>query len=148
MSNEARKKLIIQFITFNIVGLLNTAVDFLVYTALVWFGTYYLLAQVIAYSAGMINSFVLNSRYTFSKVGRAAGGTKKLSMSMSVTVKFIVWNGILLGVTLLLLAALTQWWELNELAAKVIVTAVAVMLNFYGSKKWVFASNGAQAESG
>jgi putative flippase GtrA len=145
MSNEARKKLIIQFITFNIVGLLNTAVDFLMYTVLVWFGTYYLLAQVIAYGAGMINSFVLNSRYTFSKGGSTAGGTKKLSMSLSV--RFIVWNGILLGVTLLLLAALTQWWEWNELAAKAIVTAVAVMLNFYGSKKWVFTSNGTQAES-
>jgi putative flippase GtrA len=143
MSKESQKKLIIQFITFNMVGLLNTAVDFLMFTALIWLGTYYLLAQVVAYSAGMINSFVLNSRYTFSKSNHTSRGTKKLGMS----VRFIVWNGILLGISLLLLAALTQWWGLNHLAAKVIVTGVTVLLNFYGSKKWVFTTNGTQAES-
>src|SRR4029453_17569804 len=120
MSREARKKLIIQFITFNMVGLLNRGVDFLMFTLLIWFGTFYLLAQAIAYAAGMINSFVLNSRYTFSKDNSSADGSKKLNLS----VKFIVWNGILLGITLLLLAALTEWWGLNHVAAKVIVTAV------------------------
>ncbi|HTG70601.1 MAG TPA: GtrA family protein [Candidatus Udaeobacter sp.] len=143
MFKTVRKRLIAQFIAFNIVGLLNTAVDFLLFTILIWLGTYYLLAQVIAYGAGMINSFVLNSRYTFGNDGRIA--TKRQQLGMSV--RFIAWNGILLGITLLLLAALTEWWGMSEVIAKLIVTAVTVLLNFYGSKKWVFASGGSQTES-
>jgi len=143
MFKTVRKRLIAQFIAFNIVGLLNTAVDFLLFTILIWLGTYYLLAQVIAYGAGMINSFVLNSRYTFGNDGRIA--TKRQQLGMRV--RFIAWNGILLGITLLLLAALTEWWGMSEVIAKLIVTAVTVLLNFYGSKKWVFASGGSQTES-
>ena len=115
----------------------------MLFTILIWLGTYYLLAQVIAYGAGMINSFVLNSRYTFGNDGRIA--TKRQQLGMSV--RFIAWNGILLGITLLLLAALTEWWGMSEVIAKLIVTAVTVLLNFYGSKKWVFASGGSQTES-
>ncbi|KRE43277.1 GtrA family protein [Paenibacillus sp. Soil522] len=143
MSKTVRKRLIAQFIAFNIVGLLNTAVDFLLFTLLIWLGTYYLLAQVIAYGAGMINSFVLNSRYTFGKGDRLT----KRRQQLGISVRFIAWNGILLGITLLLLAVLTEWWRINEVIAKLIVTAVTVLLNFYGSRRWVFASGGSQKES-
>lgn len=115
----------------------------MLFTLLIWLGTYYLLAQVIAYGAGMINSFVLNSRYTFGKGDRLATRRQQLGMS----VRFIAWNGILLGITLLLLAFLTEWWRMNEVTAKLIVTAVTVLMNFYGSRRWVFASGGSQAEN-
>lgn len=140
MSNVSWRKIIVQFIAFNIVGLLNTAVDFLMFTLFIWLGTYYLFAQVIAYSVGMVNSFMLNSRFTFGRGDRPVSKPQRLSMS----VRFIAWNGILLGITLLLLAALTQLWGMNEFIAKLIVTAVTVLLNFYGSKKWVFEANGSQ----
>lgn len=134
MSKEARKRLAAQFIAFNIVGLLNTAIDFLLFTLLIWFGAYYLLAQAIAYGAGMVNSFALNSRYTFGKKDSSFSGSQQLKMS----VRFIAWNSIVLGITLLLLAALTEWWGPGEVIAKLIVTVVTVAINFYGSKKWVF----------
>ncbi|OMF31796.1 hypothetical protein BK133_15450 [Paenibacillus sp. FSL H8-0548] len=145
MPKESYKKLLVQFITFNLVGLLNTAIDFIMFSLLIWIGTYYLIAQVIAYSAGMLNSFVLNSRYTFNKVKGEPAVSKPKQLETSV--RFVIWNGILLGITLLLLAALTQWWGLNELLAKLIVTVVTVVLNFYGSKKWVFKANKPQIES-
>jgi putative flippase GtrA len=142
-SNQSSKGSLAQFIMFNIVGLLNTFIDFLMFTILIWFGAYYLLAQVIAYGAGMINSFVLNSRYTFGKKGNEAPRPQQLNRSM----RFIVWNGMILGVTLLLLMAFNEWWGLNEVVSKLIVTVVTVVLNFYGSKKWVFAAKGPQTES-
>ncbi|HTG68257.1 MAG TPA: GtrA family protein, partial [Candidatus Udaeobacter sp.] len=82
-----------------------------------------------------------NSRYTFGN--RLAAGRQRLGMS----VRFIAWNGILLVISLLMLAVLTEWWRVNEVIAKLIVTAVTVLLNFYGSRKWVFASGGTQTES-
>ncbi|MEV5030145.1 GtrA family protein [Paenibacillus sp. LPE1-1-1.1] len=135
------KKVIVQFITFNLVGLLNTAIDFMLYTLLLWFGTYYLIAQIIAYGAGMINSFLLNSRYTFHKGDTLVSKPRQLNRG----VRFVVWNALLLGLTLLLLAAFTEWWGVGEVISKVIVTVVTVALNFYGSKKWVFAASGSRA---
>lgn len=136
MSSSHLKKAAYQFITFNLVGLLNTLIDFIVFTVLMWFGFYYLLAQIIAYSAGMINSFLLNSRYTFGK----GDSVSKRSFDSKLSGRFVLWNGILLGISLLLLAALTKWLGMDALLGKIIVTVVTVLLNFYGSKKWVFVS--------
>lgn len=142
-SKRAARGFIAQFVKFNLVGLLNTLIDFLMFSLLIWFGAYYLLAQVIAYGAGMINSYVLNSRYTFRKRENEASSPQQLNRSM----RFIVWNGIILGITLLLLMALNEWWGLNEVVSKLIVTVVTVALNFYGSKKWVFEAKGPQTEA-
>lgn len=143
MSRPVSRKLIIQFLTFNAVGLLNTAIDFLMFTLLIWFGAYYLLAQVIAYGAGMINSYVLNSRYTFQKDDKQSSKQHKMNRG----IKFIGWNAILLGFSLLLLAALNGWLGLNEIVSKAIVTVITVALNFYGSKRWVFTASKPQTES-
>ncbi|WP_138755422.1 GtrA family protein [Paenibacillus sinopodophylli] len=143
MSRFASKKLIIQFLTFNAVGLINTAIDFLIFTLLVWFGVFYLIAQIIGYGAGMINSYVLNSRYTFQKDHTLASNKQKMSRG----IKFTVWNVTLLGISLLLLTILTGWWGLNEVVAKAIVTVITLGLNFYGSKKWVFTASKPQIES-
>jgi putative flippase GtrA len=145
MPKKSYQKVLIQFITFNLVGLLNTAIDFLMFSFLIWLGAYYLIAQIIAYGAGMLNSFVLNSRYTFSKGISERANSQRHQMNTSV--RFVVWNSILLGITLLLLAAFKEWWGLSELPAKLIVTVVTVVLNFYGSKKWVFKVNQPQIES-
>lgn len=124
-----------QFIKFNLVGLLNTAVDFVLFTLFIWLGVYYLLAQIIAYGAGMANSFLLNNRYTFNKGIAAAPGMNETNKLL----RFAAWNGLVLGISLLLLAALTKLCRMDEVLAKAVVTAVTVGINFYGSKKWVFA---------
>ncbi|NIK76931.1 putative flippase GtrA [Paenibacillus castaneae] len=142
MSRSHWKMVAAQFIKFNLIGLLNTAIDFLIFTLLIWFGTYYLLAQLLAYSAGMINSLVLNNRYTFGK-GEAAS---KHSLDLKMSGRFLVWNSILLGISLLLLATLTNWWGMEAVLAKALVTVTTVGLNFYGSKKWVFVSKEPQVE--
>lgn len=142
MFKTSPKASIIQFLTFNLVGLLNTFIDFMLFTIFVWFGAYYLVAQVIAYAAGMINSFILNRRYTFRKKDNMISRAQQLNMSM----RFIVWNGILLGMTLLLLLVFKEWFGWNEMVSKLIVTVVTVLLNFYGSKKWVFAIKQPQTE--
>ncbi len=91
----------------------------------------------------MINSYVLNSRYTFQKDHTLASNKQKMSRG----IKFTVWNVTLLGISLLLLTILTGWWGLNEVVAKAIVTVITLGLNFYGSKKWVFTASKPQIES-
>jgi putative flippase GtrA len=134
MFKQNRKMLAAQFVRFNLVGLLNTAIDFVLFTLFIWLGVYYLLAQIIAYGAGMANSFLLNNRYTFSKGQAAVTGTSERKKQL----RFVAWNGIVLGISLLLLAVFTKLFRMDEVLAKAFVTVVTVSINFYGSKKWVF----------
>ncbi|GLX71432.1 GtrA family protein [Paenibacillus glycanilyticus] len=125
-----------QFIMFNMVGLLNTLVDFIVYSVLVWAGLYVLPAQVISYSAGMVNSYALNSLFTFKGSVRIEGNGR---MRRGLMIRFITWNAVVLGVSMLLLFLMTSA-GIGPFMAKLLATGVTVVLNFAGSKWWVFRS--------
>ncbi|SFF32185.1 Putative flippase GtrA (transmembrane translocase of bactoprenol-linked glucose) [Paenibacillus catalpae] len=124
-----------QFVLFNMIGLLNTLVDFIAYGILVWAGLYVLPAQVISYSAGMVNSYVLNSLFTFKGDAKQASGLKADSGRAT---RFVMLNAGVLGVSMILLYVLTEAAGLGPLLAKLLATGVTVVLNFAGSKWWVF----------
>ncbi|MEG6565776.1 GtrA family protein [Thermoanaerobacterium saccharolyticum] len=117
----------IQFIKFNLVGIVNTLVDFSVFTVLTFFGMYYMAAQVISYSCGVANSFIMNKYWTF--------GAKSTPHGYEVF-KFIAVNGVSLAVSLSILYPLKP--ILGVISAKVIATLFSMMINFVGSKLWVF----------
>ena len=59
--NEIKK-----ILKFGVTGVMNTAVDFVVYTVLVsvcGMGLY--VSQMISYCCGMLNSYVINRKWTF-----------------------------------------------------------------------------------
>jgi len=118
---------IIQFIKFNLVGIVNTLVDFSVFTVLTFFGMYYMAAQVISYSCGVVNSFVMNKYWTF--------GDKSTPHGYEIF-KFIAVNGVSLAVSLSILYPIKP--VLGVLPAKIIATLFSMMINFIGSKLWVF----------
>lgn len=57
----------IPLIKFALVGVVNTLIDFAVYALLTTIGVNYILAQWISYSAGILNSYVMNRKWTFEK---------------------------------------------------------------------------------
>ena len=60
---EKLKALFVQAVKFGLVGVINTLVDYLSYTLLLFipfFAENYVLAQIIGYSLGLCNSLVLN----------------------------------------------------------------------------------------
>jgi putative flippase GtrA len=124
----------IQFLKFNAVGLLNTLVDFAVFTLLHSLGMLNTPAQVISYSAGTANSFIWNKKVTFRDRNR---GNKEGFDRMQL-VRFIVLNLVVLGISVLLIHLLTDRLGIHVLVAKVLVTFVTVIINFFGSRKWVF----------
>lgn len=135
MSDQAGNRSIKQFVTFAMIGGLNTLIDMAVFTLLIVVHTHYSIAQVAAYAAGMLNSYIMNSVFTFrggTKESGKHGGAKRM-------LRFIIWNLCMLGVSLLLLILAAEWLGLHELIGKAIVTLLVVALNFYGSKRWVFA---------
>ena len=117
---------------FGMVGVMNTAVDFLVYTVLVsvlgW-GLY--VSQVISYSCGMLNSYVINRKWTFS--------TKNGFFSWEL-VRFILLNLSMMLLGMAIIWFCTQQLMLHKLVAKLISTVLVLVVNFLVSNFWVFRS--------
>jgi putative flippase GtrA len=87
------------------------------------------VANVLAYLAGMINSFLLNRSWTFRASGNAwpqalrFAAVNLFSLSMSTVVSF----------------ALVDVLRFPPLAVWVPLTVVVVVVNYLGCKYWAFA---------
>lgn len=124
----------VQFLKFNAVGLLNTLIDFAVFTLLHSLGMVNTPAQIISYSAGTANSFFWNKKVTFRDQDQA----QKDDSDRMQLLKFIILNLAVLGISVLLMHLLTDRFGIQVLLSKVLVTFVTVIINFFGSRKWVF----------
>ncbi|PEJ57795.1 sugar translocase [Bacillus sp. AFS002410] len=122
------------FVKFGIVGLINTGVDFIVFTLLIYAVTNipYLVAQMISYSCGIVNSYLLNKRWTFKA---------KNQSSVQEKTRFVIVNVITLLLTLLILKVCSEWFGLSVLASKLMATCISVLMNYVGSRYWVFTSS-------
>ncbi len=120
-----------QFIKFNLVGVLNTVVDFLIYTLLTEvFGWAYLFAKTVSYSCGVVNSYIWNSRWTF-KAEQKRGKREFLL--------FLLVNLVSLGVSLGIMHACKNWLRIeSDFWCNIIATPIALVVNFLGNKLFVF----------
>ena len=59
------KKTIVEFITFNLVGIVNTLIGFSIIFALMFAGFSAVESNVVGYAIGAIVSYNLNKKYTF-----------------------------------------------------------------------------------
>lgn len=125
------KTTIKQFIQFNIVGISNTLVDFGVYFLLTsLLNVNYIIAQVISYTAGIANSYIWNTLWTFKKEKRRT--PKEIFLFLLVN---IVSLGVSLGV--LQLTKVTFGIQ-SELICKCCASFCSAMVNFAGNKLFVF----------
>lgn len=121
-------------IRFAIVGVINTGVDFGVFSFLKGIlQVNSLISQVIGYSAGFINSFLLNKLWTFE------GGKSKSQIGTKIELyRFTIVNLASLSLSLLGLRYMEIDLKINTYVAKVIVTAFVQLVNYLGYKLWVF----------
>ena len=122
-----------ELIKFALVGLLNTGVDVVIFFLLTWIGVPYITAQVVSYSCGATNSYLLNKVWTF----RSAG------LSVAEMVRFAVVNLLSLGISVVVLRLLHDSAGLDLAASKAGATLSGLMANFLGNKLWVFRRRGA-----
>lgn len=125
-----------QFIVFSIIGGLNTLIDMAVFLLLIILDVHYAAAQAAAYSAGMANSYLMNRAFTFRSESVRLDRKDEWRRGL----RFVVWNAAMLGLSILLLALAAEWLHVREWIVKIIVTVLIVAVNFYGSKRWVFAA--------
>jgi putative flippase GtrA len=137
-----------RFVKFAVVGVTNTAVSFVVFDLaalglhmpVVW-------ANVVAWLAGFVNSFIWNRRWTFAD--RGAGPTGPLLL------RFAIANLLALGVSTVIVVALqhaagvtssatASALVLNGIEAAAI--GAALVVNYVVSSRWVFrARSGARS---
>ena len=120
----------VQFLRFCTVGLGNTAVDFLAFFLLNLGGVPSLPAQALSYSAGVVNSFFLNRRWTFSVTRKA---------NVPEMARFTMVNGLSLLVSAGLLFILNDVNHIGLWPSKLMATGGGIVVNFMGSRLWVFA---------
>ncbi|KHD85404.1 GtrA family protein [Bacillus ginsengihumi] len=118
-----------QLCKFGIVGIANTLIDCIVFFILTTFHIEYLVAQACSYSAGMVNSYILNRSWTFQVRKKA---------SFQEMIRFIVINVIVYGITSLLLFIFHQQMHMPLMIAKLGATVAGIAVNFIGSRLWVF----------
>lgn len=122
------KEELVRFIKFNAVGIVNSLVDWLIYTLLSGLGLAIAPAQTISYCAGMLNSWLMNSRWTFKDKN---GSPKRI-------IGFVIVNLVSLGVSIGVLYLLKNFWGLEGGLAKLISLPFSVGINFLGNRLFVF----------
>lgn len=119
-----------RFLKFAIVGVSNTAISFLVYVVLVKLSLYYILASIISYIAGILNSYILNTAFVFKEKKTK----KNLFMFSSVYL-----SALLINLTLLYI--LVDIIGTGPITGQILVTGIVMIYNYIMQKKWTFGAS-------
>ncbi|HEY8805504.1 MAG TPA: GtrA family protein, partial [Clostridium sp.] len=93
----------------------------------------YIISQILSYSSGTLNSYILNKFWTFNDTKTNKKTTKEI-------VQFVVVNSASLGVSLIGLSILMKDNSMNPFFAKIISMVLAQVVNFLGYRFWVFGT--------
>ncbi|PWW36765.1 MULTISPECIES: GtrA family protein [Paenibacillus] len=124
---------------FGIVGVLNTAVDAMVFTLLAAAGAPALIAQVFSYSCGIVNSYWWNGRWTFQDAGRL--GKKNEIM------RFVITNLVVLALSSLILYICNSTLGWSVVMSKILATLSGMVINYIASRYWVFRAHSVQGSN-
>lgn len=119
-----------QFMKFGIVGVINTALDYLIYSALIIvFHVHFLAANAVSFSLAVTNSYVLNRRWTF----RSDNPDWKKEAT-----KFFLVNLVGLGLSEMFLKIFVHGLGVSPFIAKLMAVVIVLGWNFIGTRLWAF----------
>lgn len=127
--------------TFALVGVLNTALDFAILNGLIALthqdhGLGLFLCDLVAFSVGMLSSFILNMRVTFRHQGSTGGA--QMARFIGVCLVGLLINGVLVwAISPTLGHALPGMLAVN--GSKLIATGASMIWNYVAMRAWVFA---------
>lgn len=127
------KMLVIQFIKFGIVGVSNTVISYLIYSLLVYFNIYYIIASIIAFVISVLNSFFWNNKYVFKK---KANVDHKIINSLVKTYISYAFTGLVLQNILLYI--FIDLLKISKYIAPFFGLVITIPLNFLLNKFWTF----------
>lgn len=123
-------------ISYLFFGVVTTAVSFLLYYALLFFGMHYLWAQVLSWIGAVLVAYVTNKLWVFES--RVVGFLPILREMAS----FVLSRLFSFGVETLLLFLMVDVAAISEGVAKIPVAVITVVLNYVTGKLMVFRKKG------
>jgi len=118
------------FIKYILVGGFNSFISYSIIFFLMYFGMIAEISNFIGYFFGILMSYYVNKRFTFS----SSEGHQKTFM------KFIGSMSIAYIVNLFLLIILIRFLNFNEYLSQLLSGIAYTLVGFILSKKWVFKS--------
>lgn len=137
---------IIQFVKFAVVGVSNTAVDWIFYYLLIKFVLLEVsqksLAKLISFIVAVINSYIWNTIWTFKEeyrktVNAKSGQTSKKGI---IFMRFVVVSLIGWGVNYLAFRLTIAQISKPDIIALIVASGAAVIWNFFANKFWTYKS--------
>lgn len=107
-------------ILYGIIGCCSSSLDFILYTLLVHYGVFYVIANSISVVAGIVTSFLLNRQYNF-KVKDNTGRRFAIFLTVGLC-------GMLLSNLILYICV--EQFELNKIVSKLLSIALVVFMQF------------------
>lgn len=126
-----------QFVKYGVVGASNTVLTFVVYTVLVTLGLEYLVAVVLGYCVGSLNSYILNRHWTFQAghIAHTTAGTR-----------FALVTGAAIAVNVGLLYLFVHHLGISKIPAQAILTVPLLAVTFPINRWWSFAHPGGRSD--
>jgi putative flippase GtrA len=112
-----RRALEVEFIKYGLVGASNTLITYASYSVLVLVGVPYLVALLVGYIPGGLNSYLLNRH----------SGTR-----------FAVVQGCAIAANFVLLYLFVHDLQLNKYLSQAILTVPVVLVTFFINRTWTF----------
>jgi len=132
---------LIQFIKFGVVGVANTAVDWIVFFLITHFiittKSFEPTAKAIAFLLAVINSYLWNTIWTFKKEYKQSVG-KDVGQKKIIFIKFFFVS--LIGWVINYFAFKYTRFSLNQgqIIALVAASGAAILWNFFANKLWTY----------
>lgn len=117
----------IQFVKFCTIGLLNTSISFIVYVLLLKLGLYYLAASLVGYFTGVLNGYLMSSKFVFTHQKTPKNAIKFFSVYITS-----------LCINLFSMYILVEKLSVHNILSQLIVTSFIVFYNYFLNKFWTF----------
>lgn len=129
-------RLVGRFLT---VGALGTCIDIFLFISLrSGLGYSVLLANVVAYCAGMLNNYMLHRRWTYREIAHKAVGVQAFQFAV-VSLTALALNTVLVLLLTPVFGSVLGT-RLADLSAKLVATVAGIGWNFFANHVWTFRS--------
>ncbi|HEX5429706.1 MAG TPA: GtrA family protein [Patescibacteria group bacterium] len=144
-SPSAYSKIVGQFIRFAVVGIVNTAINFVIVLLLsslfgITKGEKIIWISMVGFIAATTNSYFMNKAWAFHD--QSHGGAQKPTIFLAVSLVGLAINsGIVYFVTTHVNPILNLGPHIWEVVALVVATGISLIWNFIGYKLFVFKNS-------
>lgn len=123
-----------QFVRFGFVGVSNTVIYYVCYVFLLFLGVNYIISNIISFSVGVLNSYLLNNKYVFKSQNELSKSLRYRVFAKTYISYFF--SGVILS-NLILFYCVNNL-HLSEVVSPLICLLITVPTNFVLNKYWSY----------